>query len=157
MNDAASVLRALGARDLDRAAALHRQAFAALRERAWTRQDVAELLASPGVSGLLLEAHGRDIGLAMCRVVADEAELLTLAVSPANQRQGVGRRLLAAVVDRVRSAGARSLFLEVGADNPAARALYEAAGFAPVGRRAAYYQRGDGPPADALVMRLTLT
>ena len=58
MNDAGFVLRALGARDLDRAARLHGAAFAALGEPGWTRQDVAELLASPGVAGLLLEADG---------------------------------------------------------------------------------------------------
>ena len=157
MNDHAYILKALGARDLDRAAGLHGMAFAALGERAWTRQDVAEMLASPGVSGLLLEVAGNDIGLAICRIAADEAELLTLAVSPAHQRRGIGRRLLYAVVDRVRSAGARWLFLEVGEDNPGARALYEAAGFVTVGRRTGYYQRGNLPPADALVMRLTLT
>ena len=53
-------------------------------------------------------------------------------------------------------AGARTLFLEVGFDNPAARRLYQSLGFAEVGRRAAYYARVEGPPADAIVMRLTL-
>jgi ribosomal-protein-alanine N-acetyltransferase len=64
--------------------------------------------------------------------------------------------LLAAVIDRMRAAGARTLFLEVGADNPAARALYEAVGFQAIGTRAAYYRRGEGPPADAIAMRLAL-
>ena len=152
-----SVLCPLGALDLDRAAALHGESFAALGERAWTRQDVAELLASPGVAGLLLQADGIDVGFALCRVAVDESELLTIAVRPAHRRHGAGRRLLTAIVDRVREAGARTLFLEVGADNPAARALYEAAGFQAVGTRPAYYRRGEGPAADAIVMRLTLS
>jgi len=156
MNTGGLILGPLGALHLDRAAALHGEAFAALGERAWTRQDVAELLASPGVAGLLIEAEGRDIGMALCRVAAGEAELLTIAVRPAEQRRGAGRLLLAAVIDHVRKAGARTLFLEVGADNPAARALYEAAGFRVVGARPAYYRRGEGPPADAVVMRLDL-
>src|SRR5262245_7293744 len=134
-------IRGLGARDLDRAVVLHATAFAALGERAWSRQDVAELLASPGVYGLLLEADGGDIGLAMCLVAADEAELLTLAIRPTHQRLGFGRQLLTAAIDHARSSGARALFLEVGADNPGAQALYGAAGFVTVGRRAAYYQR----------------
>ena len=150
------VLRRLGALDLDRAAALHGESFVPLGERAWTRQDLAGLLASPGVTGLLLQAEGRDVGIALCRVAADEAELLTIAVRPAERRRGAGRRLLTAVIDRVREAGARALFLEVGADNPPARALYEAMGFRVVGTRPAYYRRGDGPPADALIMRLSL-
>ena len=146
----------MGALDLDRAAALHGESFVALGERAWTRQDLAELLAAPGVTGLLFQAEGRDAGIALCRVAADEAELLTIAVRPAERRRGAGRRLLTAVIDRVREAGARALFLEVGADNPPARALYEAMGFRVVGTRSAYYRRGDGPPADALIMRLSL-
>jgi ribosomal-protein-alanine N-acetyltransferase len=152
------VLRPLGARDLDRAAKLHALAFAALGERPWTRQDVAELLAAPGVAGLLIEDRDDDgdVGFALYRMAADESELLTLAVSPPRQRRGAGRALLAAVVDRLRTAGARTLFLEVGIDNSTARALYEASGFATVATRPAYYQRGDRPPADALVMRLTL-
>lgn len=143
----------LGALDLDRAAALHAESFAAMGERPWTRQDLAGLLASPGVAGFLLRADGEDAGVALCRVTADEAELMTIAVRPHWRRQGGARRLLAAVLARVREAGAGALFLEVGADNPAARQLYEAHGFVPVGRRKAYYGRGALPPADALVMR----
>jgi ribosomal-protein-alanine N-acetyltransferase len=150
------VLSPLGALDLDRAATVHGESFAPLGERAWTRQDLAEFLASPGVTGLLLQAAGRDAGIALCRIAADESELLTIAVRPTERRRGLGRRLLTAVIDHVREAGARTLFLEVGADNPPARALYEAMGFRVIGTRAAYYRRGDGPPADALIMRLSL-
>jgi ribosomal-protein-alanine N-acetyltransferase len=146
----------VGALDLDRAAALHAESFAPLGERAWTRQDLAGLIASPGVAGLLLQVDGYDVGLAVCRVAADEAELLTIAVRPAHRRKGLARHLLAAVIDRVRGAGARTLFLEVGVDNPAARSLYEAQGFCAVGERRGYYRRGHEPPADGIVMRLTL-
>lgn len=146
----------LGALDLDRAAQLHAESFVPLGERAWTRQDLAELVAAPGVAGVLLQVDGHDAGLALCRVAADEAELLTIAVRPAHRRKGLARRLLAAVIDHVRNAGAQTLFLEVGVDNPAARSLYEAQGFYAVGERRAYYQRGHGPAADGIVMRLTL-
>lgn len=150
------VLRALGALDLDRAARLHREAFVPMGERGWTRQDIAGLLASPGTAGFLLEAKAGDVGMAIGRVAADEAELLTVAVSPRHRRQGAARRLLAAVIDWARQADAGALFLEVGVDNPAAHHLYRSLGFVEVGRRVAYYARVDGPPADAIVMRLTL-
>ena len=146
----------LGALDLDRAAALHAESFTPFGEHIWTRQDLAELVALPGVAGLLLQVDGHDAGFAVCQVAADEAELLTLAVRPAHRRQGGGRRLLAAIIDHVRKRGARALFLEVGVDNPAARSLYESQGFRAVGERRAYYQRGQAPPADGLVMRLNL-
>jgi ribosomal-protein-alanine N-acetyltransferase len=150
------VLGPMRALDLDRAAALHARAFVAMGERGWTRQDVAGLLAAPGVAGFFLTAGTSDIGMAICRVAADEAELLTIAVDVAHRRRGAGRRLLAAVIDHVRGAGARSLFLEVGADNPAAHSLYVSRDFTEVGRRMAYYTRASLPPADAIVMRLTL-
>ncbi len=150
------VIVPLGAPDLDRASALHAESFAPLGERTWTRQDLAELVALPGVTGLLLQVDGHDAGLAVCQVAADEAELLTLAVRPAHRRRGAARHLLTAVIDRVRAAGARALFLEVGVDNPAARSLYDSQGFRAVGERRAYYQRGQGPPADGIVIRLTL-
>ncbi len=151
------VLRRLGALDLDLASRLHGEAFAPLGERVWTRQDIAELLASPGVAGWVLQSSDAAVGFALCRVTADEAELLTIAVQPDRRRRGAGRALLAAVTAHARAAGARSLFLEVGADNPAALALYGQADFQTVGSRKAYYQRGGAPAADAIVMRLTLT
>lgn len=149
-------LRLIVASDLDRAALIHRQAFEPLGERPWTGRDMAELLASPGVAGLLVEAEGGAEGFALWRTAADEAELLTVAVRAGSRRRGIGRALLDAVADRARQAGATRLFLEVGADNPVARALYAQAGFLEVGRRAGYYRRGTGA-ADALVLRLWLT
>src|SRR5215470_857209 len=106
-------LRRLGALDLDLASTLHGLAFAPLGERVWTRQDMAELLASPGAAGWVLLSTERAIGFALCRVAADEAELLTIAIHPDERRRGAGRALLTAVVDHARTAGARSLFLEV--------------------------------------------
>ena len=46
--------------------------------------------------------------------------------------------------------------IDIGEDNPAARALYDSTGFSTVGRRPAYYRRKDNARADALVMRFVL-
>jgi ribosomal-protein-alanine N-acetyltransferase len=149
-------LRPLGALDLDLASGFHRAAFAPQGERAWTQQDIAELVASPGVSGVFLLSDGKVIGFALWRVAADEAELLTIAIDAGHRRRGAGRSLLETVIDRARESGAVALFLEVGADNPAACSLYEQKDFRTVGRRTGYYRRGNRPAADALVMRLDL-
>ncbi|MFN4016203.1 MAG: GNAT family N-acetyltransferase [Reyranella sp.] len=151
------VLGPVRALDLDQASRLHFSAFEPMGERGWSRADIAGLLASPGVAGLLLTEAGVEIGMAICRIVAGEAELLTIAVASAHRRRGAARQLLGAIVESARAGGARTLFLEVGADNSAALALYESLGFQSVGRRTAYYPRPNRSAVDAFVMRLNLS
>ena len=92
-------------------------------------------------------------GFAIGRSVAGEAELITLAVDPAAQGHGKGRKLLAAFES---AAQADRLFLEVAADNRPALALYHAAGWAEAGRRPRYYPRATGGAVDALTLTKTL-
>ncbi|SER82035.1 ribosomal-protein-alanine N-acetyltransferase [Tranquillimonas rosea] len=117
----------------------------------WSARDFSTLLLMPGVY-----LEGDATGIALGRTVADEAELLTLAVSPDVQRQGRGRRLLADFEATTRQRGAVILHLEVAADNAAARALYDSAGYEVSGRRPRYYRTPDGTRIDAILMRRTL-
>lgn len=133
-------------------AALHAQAF----ETPWDEQAFAELLGGAGVIALAVRDEQGLIGLILMRAVADEAEILTLAVAPAHRRQGLARTLLDAALAVAVEAGARRAFLEVGVDNLPAIALYEGAGYALIGRRPAYYARTSGPPMDALVLSRAL-
>ena len=93
-----------------------------------------------------------DAGFLLGRAVAGEAELLTLAVAPESRRLGLGRRLVARFVYQARLRQAQRAFLEVSAENPAAIALYDSAGFRTEGRRRGYYATPGGPRVDALVM-----
>lgn len=113
---------------------------------AWDEKAIAALLATPGTF-----AHWNDDGFVLARVAAQEGEILTLAVNPPARGKGLGRALLTAALDKAAQMGAQAVFLEVGADNPAALALYAALGFVRVGDRKGYY-RG----RDALVLRLSL-
>ncbi|PZR00465.1 MAG: ribosomal-protein-alanine N-acetyltransferase [Cereibacter sphaeroides] len=130
-------------------ATLHAESFT--HPRPWTAAEFADLLAGNGVF-LVTEP----MGFALGRVVAREAELLTIAVAPTARRQGVGGRLLAQFLSHAADRDAEDIFLEVSADNLAARALYHAAGFAQAGLRRGYYQRPDGNRADAILMRRRL-
>ena len=58
---------------------------------AWSANDIAELLASPGAFGLAAEDESGFTGFVLARTVADESEILTIAVDPAQRRQGLGR------------------------------------------------------------------
>jgi len=129
-------------------AALHATAFAA----PWGAAALADLLAQTGVF-----AETADDGFILIRVVADEAEILTLAVRPEVRRRGLGAHLVAAAAARAAALGAERLFLEVAQDNAAARGLYARSGFVEVGRRRGYYARPGAAAADALTLALNLT
>jgi ribosomal-protein-alanine N-acetyltransferase len=91
-----------------------------------------------------MSEHGFALGI----VTADDGELYRMAVLPQFRRQGEGAQLLASFVNLCAAKGCRSVYLEVRSRNTAAVALYESAGFMPVGKRKSYY--GDD---DALLMR----
>lgn len=113
----------------------------------WDAAAISALLVTPGTF-----AYAHDDGFVLARAAGDEAEILTLAVAPAARGQGLGRGLLQAAIARARELGAETMFLEVGADNPAALALYAGLGFTKCGMRKGYY----GGSSDALVLRLPL-
>ena len=89
-------------------------------------------------------------GYAGLLVPGPEADVQTIAVAPSAQGRGVGTRLLRALTARAARSGARSLLLEVRADNAAAIALYEREGFERISVRRRYYQPDD---VDAWIMR----
>ncbi|MCW5745437.1 MAG: GNAT family N-acetyltransferase [Alphaproteobacteria bacterium] len=153
---APGIVRTMRRRDGDLAATLYGQCFDAPWERGWSREEFARLLAMPGCFGLLLITDGRPTGLAMARVAADEAEVLTLGVVPHMRRRGGASLLLSRLRQRCRRRGARRLFLEVAQDNLPASSLYKASGFTIVGHRAGYFDRGSQGRIAALVMRLDL-
>ena len=126
-------------------AALHARCFSDA-PRPWSVAEFTDFLAS----NLDHVLHGPD-ALGVVRVVGDEAELLTICVDPDAQGAGRGRAMLNRLIAEAQARGAAAMFLEVAADNAAALALYNAAGFVQTGRRAGYYRRGGGV-VDALVM-----
>ena len=129
-------------------AALHASAF----PTPWDAEAFADLLGQASVF-----AETGDDGFILIRVVADEAEILTLAVRPEARRRGVGGRLVDTAAARAAGLGAGRLFLEVAEDNRPARALYAAAGFVEAGRRRGYYPTAAGGRTDALILALNLT
>jgi ribosomal-protein-alanine N-acetyltransferase len=123
---------------------------------AWTRSQCLGVLAMAGVWLTVASVDGVPAGFALARAIADEAELLLLAVAPSWQRIGVGAALLRATVDAAIARDLVILHLEVRRGNPAI-ALYQAFGFAKAGERRDYYRGRDGDTHDALTYRLTLT
>ncbi|MEM8692380.1 MAG: ribosomal protein S18-alanine N-acetyltransferase [Pseudomonadota bacterium] len=131
------------------------QAMAALHIRCFPQNpwDAATFEGFQKNKNVLLLSDPQALALAVIQSVPPEGEILTLAVDPDQQQQGIGGRLLDTALVKSASKGLTQLHLEVAADNHAAIALYLSRGFSEIGRRASYYRRINTPPADALLMQ----
>ena len=98
---------------------------------------------------LVARIEGRVVAFGGMWIMVDEAHITTFAVDPGWRRQGIGERLLIAMLDIAIARGAREATLEVRLSNMAARRLYEKYGLRPVGVRPRYYSDDQ---EDALIM-----
>lgn len=139
--------------DIDGVMSVMESAFGDRFGEAWTRSQLAGILPMGGVSLMLArEAQSEEaVGFSLFRTVADESELLLLAVAPAHHRRGVGRLLLDAFLEQARNDGVTRVHLEVRDGNPAVT-MYGNVGFSPVGRRRNYYHAPDGKRFDAITL-----
>lgn len=121
----------------------------------WSAAQLAAEAERPGGWHYVARQHeGGVVGYLCGYTVADEAEILKLAVAGRHRRQGVAARLLAHVLANLAAQGVHRLSLELRAGNQPARRLYEKFGFRASGVRKGYYQH---PPEDALLMEKTIT
>jgi len=150
---AAMALRGATGDDLDAVMEIMAAAFEPTFGEAWTRSQCAGILPMAGVCLRLASRDNRTAGFALMRAIADEAELLLIAVDPRSRKCGVGTALVDDFVALTRRSGARRLHLEVRDGNPAI-GLYLRAGFALVGRRRDYYRGPDGQTRDALTLAI---
>jgi ribosomal-protein-alanine N-acetyltransferase len=144
-----ATLREMTWRDIPSLAALEPELFA---DDAWSEQTWwAELAGRPRRAYVVAERLGTVVGYAGVDRGGEVADVMTVAVAPTAQGQGLGKLLLDWLVAQARRGGAEHLMLEVRADNAAAQRLYARAGFVMLTVRRRYYQPGN---VDALIMRL---
>ena len=122
----------------DACAELHATAF----RYSWGEHEFERLISASNAFGdAAIDPRKRTLlGFILSRVAADEAEVLTVVVAAAQRKRGIGRQLLTSHIARLRNVHVKTLFLEVGETNTAARKLYGNLGFAEVGRRKNYYR-----------------
>ena len=116
----------------------------------WNEVSVASELENPLSLWLVALDGDRVAGYVGSQSVMGEADMMNVAVHPDYRRQGIAERLIAALIERLRSNEVYCLLLEVRASNEPAKALYGKLGFAEVGRRKNYYRN---PKEDALILR----
>jgi ribosomal-protein-alanine N-acetyltransferase len=95
------------------------------------------------------------IGYGVMSVGAGEAHILNVCIAESFRCRGLGKRLLAYLIERGTAAGMHEAFLEVRPSNTAAIRLYLSQGFEQVGMRRGYYQAVGGRE-DAAVLKLAL-
>ena len=133
----------------DTLAETHAAAFT--NQRPWSASEFASFLSQLGVI-LCGDAKSFVLG----RIIADEAEVLTLATHPEFQKQGLAKAQLAAFLHTAQKSGATRVFLEVAETNIPAKTLYLSNNFKKVGHRPRYYDSKDGAKIGADVMERTL-
>lgn len=111
---------------------------------AWNENMVREELDAPART-YLLDVFGETEqtvvrGYAGFWYDGEDAELMTIGVGKAHQRQGIAAALLQALIDEAKRQGASRMLLEVRVDNDPALALYHRFGFERIGLRKRYYQ-----------------
>lgn len=119
--------------------------------RPWRAEEFADVLATRG-SFLVSRPQGFAIG----RIAGPEAELLTIAVHPADRNRGIGAQLLGAFEDQAKNFGVEEIFLEVAENNAAAIALYKKSGFKLLAKRKEYFKQIGNPAQTALIFKHTI-
>jgi len=121
---------------------------------AWTQDMFHNELAEVGISRevMVTRLAGKIVGYVSLRFVADEGDVVTIAVDTSVQKQGVGTLMMDWLETTAKVRGVKNLFLEVRSDNIPAIAMYLARDFERIDLRRNYYDTG----VDAYVMRKRL-
>ncbi len=129
-----------------------------LFKRGWDEAECTSLLEQNGVFGFYARPTDKKNlhGFVLSRVVADEAEILSIGTDANLQNNGIGWRLMQAAIGEASQRGAEKMFLEVDETNIPAVRLYQKIGFQTVGKRKAYYDNGGETRSNALVLELKL-
>lgn len=135
--------------DVHAIAILHAASF----HRGWSEDEIERLLLDRSILTHRAMIRRKLAGFVMSRIVAGEAEILSVAVNAPLQGRGLARALLRLHLGRLAGFGVKTVFLEVDEKNEPARRLYRKAGFHEVGRRPGYYADNPNGPSTALTLR----
>jgi [ribosomal protein S18]-alanine N-acetyltransferase len=144
----------LGVSDLQKLMEIERGVF----EQPWSASIMRDSLraAHCSVWGLYSGDDSQLIGFGVITTVMDESELIDMAIAKQYQGKGYGKKLMKFLIDKARQNGAEKMFLEVGVNNAAAKAMYLNLNFKSIDTRKNYYRRKNNTFEDAIVYQLEL-
>lgn len=117
----------------------------------WTLEDFWHEVLNKDSESIVAEIDGQVVAYACVWISFDEADVANIAVAENFRGQGIGKKLFAEIIRRVKLRGVNAITLEVRVSNTAAIKLYESFGLRSVGVRKKYYCN---PEEDALIMWL---
>lgn len=153
MTAAAITLRLARAADARAIACLSRDLIETGLGWTYRPERIARLIQDRDTTTLVACDHGRLAGFAVMRFGDAHAHLVLLAVRPAQQRQGMARRMMEWLLASAATAGIASLHLELRAGNAAARAFYRAMGFTETQFVPGYYLRRESAMRMVRILR----
>ena len=103
-------------------------------------ERIAALIHDGETTTVVAREQSRPLGFAIMRFGDERAHLMLLAVEPAHQRRGIGRRLVLWLIESALVAGISSVHVELRASNARAHAFYRSLGFVETIRVPGYYQ-----------------
>ncbi len=109
----------------------------------WTPGIMSDCL-TVGYHCYVYELDDEVRGYLIYSIVLDEVHLLNICIAPQYQNKGYGATFLKWLIEQVKQAGSKTLYLEVRASNHAAIHLYETLGFNELGVRPNYYPAKKG-------------
>ena len=116
----------------------------------WSENSVASELENPLSLWLVAMDGERLAGYVGSQTVLGESDMMNVAVDGDYRCQGIGKKLIEALVEHLKARESHCLTLEVRDSNTPARNLYASLGFSEIGRRKNYYRN---PREDALILR----
>lgn len=131
--------------DLEQVSAMEAACFS----MPWSKKSFEENLNRSDAVYVVARDGEKVLGYCGAYVILNEADINQVAVDPVHRKKGVGGKMLAALLEKLRKAGTDAVTLEVRKSNEAAIALYESMGFVTEGIRKNFYEK---PVEDALIM-----
>ena len=115
----------------------------------WRLEDFWHEVINQDSESIVGELDGKVIAYACAWLSFNEADVANIAVEENFRGCGIGKKLFAELLNRVKLRGVKAVTLEVRVSNIAAIKLYESFGMRGVGVRKNYYCN---PEEDALIM-----
>ncbi len=121
----------------------------------WTLGIFQDCLKHGNYHAYIYELNQETLAYCVLSVAVGELHILNITVEPKQQKQGLGKRLLATAEQIGQGLGAQDCFLEVRPSNTTAINLYLSQGFNEIGLRKNYYPAKNGRE-HAILMAKTL-